>query len=155
MKQLNFIAILFLNLLLLNSCKNSSDEKPSIYGLITNRSEKIWINYSRLDNGIEHLNPCDKDNEWLFSTTGNIDVNTGAVRCFIAEKSEKSKYSFLLAGSNNDQFYFRYSDFGIYFTVKCTILELSEKTFRFRFTYVSPEGTELNTVEYAFKTAEF
>lgn len=135
-------------------CIANEDAKPSINKLITNRSSKTWISYSRLENGAETFIDCKKDDEWVFSSSGDIAANTGAVRCFINEKNQTDVYSFFLAGKDNNQFYFRFRDRDREFTVKTTIVKLTEDEFWFRYSFTDVRGSILNTVEYFFRKSD-
>lgn len=133
---------------------NSADDKPSINQLLTNRSSKIWVNYSQKTNGVEQLSDCQQDDEWTFEMNGNIDIDPGIIRCSISEKDKKA--GFLLAGSNNESFYYKYDEgnSGFVQTVRGRIVTLTETNFVFRFNLISKDGNSSFSIEYAFHTPD-
>jgi hypothetical protein len=133
-----------------------SQEPITVNQLLTNRSSKIWINYSKKTDGVEQLIACQKDNEWIFYMNGRIDEKTGLVRCQIDEKDRLGNYSFFLAGSNNDILYLKYKDVSSnFYTVKCNIAKLTETELIFRYQVVRLDGASVSIEELSFKTPEF
>ena len=132
----------------------ATEEKPSVNQLLTNRNQKSWINYSQKTNQIEQLSDCEQDDVWTFYMNGKIEAAPGIVRCQINEIDKK--FGFILAGSNNETFFFKddVNQTGRTQTFKGRILKLTKDEFQFRIVFVSADGSTFYNIDYLFRTED-
>ena len=156
-KRMKAYIIIFLSASILVGC-STANEKPSINYLLTKRSQKRWVNYSQTLNGVEQLQNCAKDDVFTFYVNGDVISDPGVLRCSLYEYN--IKYGFLLAGPDNDSFYFKFYLYSIdtdkeYIqTYRGRILQLDEKNFVFRTIYVSEDGSTFYNNDFYFKAAD-